>query len=93
MSAMSASHLVVFPSQGERESPADHIKRLQVEARELAHEHLDLLSGALAETARLAEEIAEGGEIYPVGAREFAQRLAEEVTKHAFTLGGIVERH
>ncbi|HEY3800675.1 MAG TPA: hypothetical protein VGL58_20165 [Caulobacteraceae bacterium] len=89
---MSASHLVVFPSQGDRESPADRIRRLQVEARELAHEHLELLANSLVEVSRLAEEVSEGGEIYPVGAREFARRLADETTKHAFTLSGIVER-
>jgi hypothetical protein len=89
---MSASHLVVFPSQNEHESPADRIRRLQAEARELAHQHLDLLSAALADLTRLAEEVAEGGEVYPVGAHEFARRLADETAKHAFTLSGIVER-
>ena len=89
---MSASHLVVFPSQGERESPADRIRRLQEEARTLAHEHLELLTGAINEVGRLSSEIAEGGELYPVGARELARRLSDESAKHAFTLAGIIER-
>jgi hypothetical protein len=88
---MSASHLVVLP-QTERESPAARIRRLQEEARELAHEHLDLLATTLEELGSLAAEIAEGGEIYPVGAREFAKRLGDEAAKHAFTLAGIIER-
>jgi len=89
---MSASHLVVFPSSAERESPAERIRRLQDEAKALAHEHLELLTSTLNEAARLAGEISAGGELYPVGAREFAKRLSEEVARHAFTLTGIIER-
>lgn len=89
---MSASHLVVFPSPGEPESPADRIRRLQVEARGLAREHIELLAATLTEVARLSAEIAEGGELYPVGARELGRRLAEETSKHALTLAAIVDR-
>ena len=70
----------------------EKIRRLQAEARELARQHLDQLNGALTELARIAGDIAEGGELYPVGARELARRLSEESAKHAFTLTGIVER-
>ena len=89
---MSASHLVVLPTPNQPESPADRIRRLQAEARELAHAHLELLRGALGEVTRLSGEIADGGELYPVGARELAKRLVDESAKHAFTLGGIIER-
>lgn len=89
---MSASHLVVFPTQGQPELPAERIRRLQAEARDLAHQHLELLGATLAEVTRLSGEIAEGGELYPVGARELARRLADEASKHSFTLSGIIER-
>ena len=90
---MSASHLVVFPSQGEPESPADRIRRLQNEAKSLAREHIELLAAALHEVSRLSGEISDGGELYPVGARELSRRLAEESNKHALTLTAIVDRN
>jgi hypothetical protein len=89
---MSASHLVVFPSTGEPESPVDRIRRLQHEARTLAREHIELLAATLAEVSRLAGEIADGGEVYPVGAREIARRLTEEANHNALTLTAIIDR-
>ncbi len=90
---MSASHLVVFPSPGEPGSPADRIRRLQHEAKTLAREHIEQLAGALGEVSRLSSEIADGGELYPVGARELARRLTEEASKSALTLTAIVDRN
>ena len=89
---MSASHLVVFPSQGEPASPVDRIRRLQAEARSLAREHIEMLAQALTEVSRLSSEISDGGEAYPVGARELSRRLAEETGKQALTLTAILER-
>jgi hypothetical protein len=89
---MSASHLVVFPSQGEPESPADRIRRLQLEAKGLAREHIEMLAAALAEVSRLAGEIAEGGELYPVGARELSRRLTDDANNSALTLTAIIDR-
>ena len=90
---MSASHLVVFPSPGAPESPADRIKRLQHEAKSLAREHIEMLSTALSEVSRLSGEIAEGGELYPVGVRELARRLTDEAGKNALTLTAIIDRN
>jgi hypothetical protein len=89
---MSASHLVVLPTAGVPESPADRIRRLQAEARALAREHVEMLAAALGEVSRMASEIAEGGEAYPVGAREISRRLTEDFTKQAATLTAIVDR-
>ncbi|HEY2356686.1 MAG TPA: hypothetical protein VGH86_04495 [Phenylobacterium sp.] len=89
---MSASHLVVFPSSGEPESPADRIRRLQHEAKTLAREHIEMLAAALAEVSRLSSEVAEGGEIYPVGARELSRRLTDEANHNALTLTAIIDR-
>ena len=82
----------MFPKGGEPESPADRIRRLQAEARGLAHEHIEILCGARNEVARLSSEIAEGGDLYPVGARELGRRLVEEMKRHVLTLTAIVER-
>lgn len=92
---MSATHLVVLPTAtGSKpgEPLSQRILRLQAEARSLAHEHVELLRTALAEVARLSEEICEGGEAYPVGARELARRLTEEAGHQALTLGAINDR-
>ena len=89
---MSASHLVVFPSSGEPESPVDRIRRLQFEAKTLAREHVELLAVALNEVARLSCEIADGGDLYPVGVRELSRRLTDEASNHVLTLTAIVDR-
>jgi hypothetical protein len=89
---MSTSHLVVLPKPETPGSPADKIRRLQSEARALAHDHLEQLCTTLADVTRLSGEIAEGGDLYPIGARELARRLAEETAKHAFGLTAILER-
>ena len=89
---MSASHLVVVPSHGDAESPGDRIRRLQAEARSLAREQVEGLAAALHEVARMAGEIAEGGELYPVGVRELSRRLVDEASKHAMSLAAIAER-
>jgi hypothetical protein len=89
---MSASHLVVLPSPAELESAGAKIKRLQAEAKNLAREQVDALGAALNEVARLATEIAEGGDLYPVGARELARRLSEESAGQALTLCAILDR-
>jgi hypothetical protein len=90
---MSASHLVVFPSPSEPDSPADRIRRLQHEAKTLAREHIELLAATLTEVSRLSGEIAEGGEVYPVGARELSRRLTEEANMTALTLTAIIDRN
>ena len=90
---MSASHLVVFPTPDEPASPADRIRRLQHEAKSLAREHIEQLAAALTEVSRLSGEIAEGGEVYPVGARELSRRLTEEANMTALTLTAIIDRN
>jgi hypothetical protein len=89
---MSASHLVVFPNPGEPESPGDRMRRLQQETKSLAREHIELLAARLTEVSRLSGEIAEGGEIYPVGVRELSRRLTDEANMTALTLTAIIDR-
>ncbi|NEX93825.1 hypothetical protein [Caulobacter sp. 17J65-9] len=74
------------------ESPAQRIKRLQAEAQSLAREHVGLLQNLLKELAVVAEEIADGGDAYPVGAREIARRLAEDVPRTGQTLQAVLNK-
>lgn len=71
---------------------ADRVKRLQLEARALAVEQVEALEKVLMEAAAMAEEIAAGGDAYPVGARELAGRLASDLPAKAQTLKAVVSR-
>lgn len=74
------------------ETTADRVKRLQLEARALAVEQVEVLERALLEAAALAKEISDGGDAYPVGAREIASRLVTDLPSKAETLKAIVGR-
>ena len=74
------------------QTTADRVKRLQAEARALAIEQVEALEKILGEAAALADEISKGGEAYPVGAREIASRLAEDLPAKAETIKAIVSR-
>ena len=50
-------------------SVAERVRSLQAEARAMARNHIAELERVLEEAVVLAEEIGEGGEAYPVGAR------------------------
>jgi hypothetical protein len=71
---------------------AERVKRLQAEARALAVEQVEALEKLLVEAATMADEIARGGDAYPVGAREIASRLAEDLPAKAETIKAIVSR-
>ena len=71
---------------------ADRVKRLQLEARALAVEQVEALEKLLLQSAAMAKEIAEGGDAYPVGARELAGRLASDLPSKAETLKAIASR-
>ena len=71
---------------------ADRVKRLQMEARALAVEQVEALEKLLLQSAAMAKEIAEGGDAYPVGARELASRLASDLPSKAETLKAIASR-
>lgn len=80
MGAPLQPRFAVVPSDGKATATvSDRIRRLQNEARSLASEHVADLMTALGDVQRLAAEIAAGGEAYPVGVREMARRLAEDV--------------
>ena len=103
---MAASHLTAVPNPSpsvsdvsevfdlgrDLETGVQRIRRLQREARLLAREQLDAFARDLEGLAQRAAEIAEGGEIYPVGARELASRLAGDLPQKAQLLTSIVVR-
>jgi len=71
---------------------AERIRRLQAEAKQLAHEQIDLLTASLAQIQHIAQEIALGGEAYPAGVREIARQLAEDSQAKARTLEALMAR-
>ncbi len=71
---------------------ADRVKRLQLEARALAVEQIEALEKLLLEASAMAQEIAEGGDASPVGARELAGRLAADLPSKAQTLKAVANR-
>lgn len=75
------------------EALSARVKRLQAEARGLAHEHIAALVAALHEAEVLAAEIAQGGEAYPAGVRDIARRLADDVEMKVAAIEAISARH
>ena len=58
----------------------------------LAREQAEALEAKLVETAALAREIAEGGEAFPAGVREIANRIHADLDGKEMTLRALVER-
>ncbi|CAN5174897.1 hypothetical protein BH10PSE1_BH10PSE1_12390 [soil metagenome] len=74
------------------ETTSERVKRLQLEARALALEQVEALEEVLMKAAAMAKEIAEGGDAYPVGAREIASRLMTDLPQKAETMKTILSR-
>lgn len=74
------------------QTTAERVQRLQAEARALAVEQVETLERLLLQAATMAEEISKGGDAYPVGAREIASRLAEDLPSRAGSIKAIVSR-
>jgi hypothetical protein len=68
------------------------IRRLQEEARGMAREHINTLESSLAEVGRIAAEVSEGGDAYPVGVREMARQLVTDCESRMLGLQAIVQR-
>ncbi|QUD89627.1 hypothetical protein [Phenylobacterium montanum] len=96
---MSAPLKVVTPEAWADAAPVaapanlgERIRLLQAEARGLAREQIEALKARLAETSRMAEDIAAGGEAYPVGVRELAARLGQDSAAKALALEALMNR-
>ena len=86
------SEAAVYDLMRQPEATAERVKRLQLEARALAVEQVEALEKVLLQAAAMAKEIADGGDAYPVGARELASRLHADLPSKAETLKAIVGR-
>lgn len=101
---MATSHLNAVPDDGSGgaivelgrgagpDSAVRRIRQLQREARELAHEQTEAFARDLQAMAERAAEIAAGGEVYAVGAREIAARLADDLAQKAQLIATIASR-
>lgn len=74
------------------ESISDRIKGLQDQTQALAAEHVRELTEAMRLVERLAHEIATGGDSYPVGIREIARRLGEDMAFKSMTADALMGR-
>ncbi len=74
------------------ETRAQRVSRMQSNARALAREHIESMVEALRAAAALADEIATGGDAYPVGVRELSGRLVRDFAAHAGSIEAILQR-
>lgn len=89
---VSSPEAAVYDLMRAPESTAERVKRLQAEARALALEQVEALEEVLLKASAMAREIAEGGDAYPVGARELAARLVQDLPAKAETMKAIVAK-
>lgn len=76
-----------------QESIATRVRRLQAEAQALARQQILELQQSMRSLAALAEEVAGGGDAYPVGARELAHRVADDMHQKAQWLQALLAKH
>jgi hypothetical protein len=92
---MAKPPLSVVPGSDSAEGPesvAQRVQRLQAEAHMLALEEVQQFEACLKQTVLKAQEIARGGDAYPAGIRDVAERIAEEIESRGQTLHALVER-
>lgn len=82
----------IYDLMREPETTAERVRRLQAEAHALALEEVEALGRLLVQAAAAAKAVAEGGDAYPVGAREIASRLASDLPNKAETIRMILSR-
>lgn len=74
------------------EPVAQRIARLQLEARNLATEHVIGLVEAMQTVERMAAEVDSFGESVPPGVRDICRRLAEDASGKAQSITALMER-
>ncbi len=74
------------------ETVAQRVQRLQAEAHMLALEEVQSFEAVLRTAVAKAQEIAKGGDAYPAGIRDMAERIAEDLDNRTQTLQALVER-
>jgi len=73
-------------------SPAERARLLMREARAAALEQLEALDAAISVVRQLSLDVAQGGDIYGVGVRDLAARLAEDLLWRGKSLEGLAAR-
>lgn len=71
---------------------AERVKRLQQEAKLLAHEEVETLEQKMSVVIAHAKSIADGGDAYPAGVRDLAGRISADLDQKAHMLQAILER-
>ena len=100
---MSASHLNLVDLAASEESEvyvlgsgpetrAERVRRMQANAKALAREQVQAMTEAMLEVARMAEEVATGGDAYPVGVRELSSRIRNELEVQARSIEVLLRR-
>ncbi len=100
---MSASHLNLVDLAASEESEvyvlgsgpetrAERVRRMQANAKALAREQILAMTEAMLEVARMAEEVATGGDAYPVGVREISNRIKNELEVQAKSIEVLARR-
>lgn len=74
------------------ETTTARVKRLQTEARMLAREQIEALEKSMEVLAGHAGEVAQGGDAYPAGVRDLAERLAEDLEQRMLTMKALMAR-
>lgn len=74
------------------ETISERVVRLQQEAKILAREQVETFQSELRRASQLGREIAGGGDSYPVGIRELASRMSDDLSERARQLEPLIER-
>ena len=82
----------IYHLNRQSETPTQRIRGLQVEAKILAREQVEMLEKAMNDLAVQARDISLGGDAYPPGVREMASRLAVDLEAKAASMDAVMER-
>jgi hypothetical protein len=74
------------------ETTAERTRRRQFEAKMLAREHIGELRQAIAAAETATMTLIQGGEVYPAGVRDAAERIVSHLDAQAQTLDALMER-
>ena len=85
-------HVVLVEKVPHIESLGARATRLQAEAKQVAKDHIASLSAAMREVSALADEVSQGGDIYPAGVKDAATRLIKDMLDRAESIDAIVAR-
>ena len=74
------------------ETPAARAARHLAEAREAADAQVELLVSEMSVMHGVAQEIVNGGPIYPAGVRDLCSRLLQELEAKAKTIATVMQK-